>query len=148
MLENVKRVHLIGIGGIGVSGVARALLALGYEVSGSDVRRSQLTDALVDAGATVHIGHDAAHLVGADVVVFSTAIPDTNPELAAARAQGLALAHRAEILGEVIARHAYSVGVIGTHGKGTVSSAITWILEQAGRNPGFIIGGLLENMRQ
>ncbi len=137
--------HLIGIGGIGVSGVAFALLARGHRVTGSDVRDSQLTEALRARGAIVHIGHDPAHLEGADVVVHSTAIPATNPELIAARERGMTVRHRSEVLGELLADFPTSIGVIGTHGKGTVSSAITFCLETAGRSPSFIIGGLLEN---
>jgi len=145
MLEGIQRVHLIGIGGIGVSAVARATLALGYEVTGSDVRESQITEAVRNEGAVVHIGHNAAHIDGADVVIHSTAIPETNPELCAAREKGIPIKHRAELLGAIIDAHAMSVGVVGTHGKGTVSSAITWLLESAGLHPGFLIGGLLEN---
>ncbi|MEZ4268873.1 MAG: UDP-N-acetylmuramate--L-alanine ligase [Myxococcota bacterium] len=145
MLDGVSRVHLIGIGGIGVSGVARALMALGYQVTGSDVRQSQLTEALAAEGATVTIGHDAKLIDGADLVVYSTAVPDTNPELVAARERGVPVRHRAELLGAVLARHKVAVGVIGTHGKGTVSSGISWILEQDGRNPAFIIGGMLHD---
>ena len=145
MLAEKTRVHLIGIGGIGVSGVARALLALGHDVSGSDVRESQLTTWLRQDGARVTIGHAAANIAGADVVVHSTAIPDTNPELVAARAEGVSVRHRSELLGELLDLRPVAVGVVGTHGKGTVSSAITWILEAAGRAPSYIIGGLLEN---
>lgn len=144
-LDRPQTIHLIGIGGIGVSGVARALLALGHRVTGTDVRESQLTLALRALGATIHIGHDPAHLQGADLIVYSTAIPDTNPELAHARAHGLAVRHRSEVLGAIVALYPLSVGVVGTHGKGTTASAITWILEGAGRHPDFIIGGLLEN---
>lgn len=145
MLNGVSRVHLIGIGGIGVSGVARALLALGYDVTGSDVRQSQLTEALEAEGAKVTIGHDARLIDGADLVVYSTAVPDTNPELIAARERGVPVRHRAEVLGAILARHKVAVGVIGTHGKGTVSSGITWLLEQDGKNPAFIIGGMLHD---
>ena len=145
MAKQSKTYHLIGIGGIGVSGVAFALLARGHRVTGSDVRQSQLTLALEAQGATVHIGHSPDHLIGCDVVVYSTAIPDTNPELIAAREQGLVTLHRSEVLGEIVAEFPQSIGVVGTHGKGTVSSAITWCLEKAGRSPSFIIGGLLEN---
>ena len=145
ILDEVRRIHLIGIGGIGVSGVARALVALGFDVTGSDVRESQLTLALRELGATVHIGHDARYVADVDLVVHSTAIPETNPELVAARQSDVSVVHRAQILGAILNRHSSAVGVVGTHGKGTVSSAITWILEQAGRNPNFIIGGLLEN---
>jgi UDP-N-acetylmuramate--alanine ligase len=145
MIDAIERIHLIGIGGIGVSGVARALMAMGYQVSGSDVRESQLTLALRAEGATVHIGHSPDNLADTQLVVRSTAIPESNPELVAAHQRGIQVAHRAELLDAVLAAHELSVGVVGTHGKGTVSSAITWILEAAGRQPGFIIGGLLEN---
>jgi UDP-N-acetylmuramate--alanine ligase len=145
MLEGKGRIHLIGIGGVGVSGVARALLALGHEVTGSDVRESQITSALREEGATVTIGHDAALIIGADIVVHSTAIPETNVELLAARSTGVPIRHRAEILGAIVALHGRSVGVVGTHGKGTVSSAITWLASASDLAPGFIIGGLLEN---
>ena len=145
MIEGVERIHLIGIGGVGVSGVARMLMAMGHTVTGSDVRESQLTLALRAEGATVHIGHDARYVEGADLVIYSTAVPDTNPELKRARELGLRVEHRAQGLGHVLAAHTRSVGVIGTHGKGTVSSMLTWILEAAERRPGFIIGGLLEN---
>ena len=144
MLEGVKRIHLIGIGGIGVSAVARVLLARGFQVTGSDVRESQLTIALRQEGATVTIGHDAALVDDVDLVVYSTAIPDTNPELVAARNNGVKLLHRAEVLGAVLSAW-NSVGVIGTHGKGTVSAMITRILDAANRNPSFIIGGLLQD---
>lgn len=145
-----SRIHLLGIGGIGVSGVAFALIAKGYSVSGTDVRESQLTVALRDAGATVHIGHSAAHLDGVDLVVVSTAIPQSNPELVAARERGLEIRHRSELLGAILHHHPVAIGVIGTHGKGTTSSAIAHILDHACRatgrvGPSFIIGGLLEN---
>jgi len=139
------RIHLIGIGGIGVSGVAHALLAMGYHVSGSDVRESQLTLGLREFGAIVNIGHSAAHLRDVDLVVVSTAIPEGNPELVAARGSGIEVRHRSELLGALVAAHPIAIGVIGTHGKGTTASAISWILEAAGKRPGFIIGGLLEN---
>ncbi|MCO4760155.1 MAG: UDP-N-acetylmuramate--L-alanine ligase [Myxococcales bacterium] len=136
--------HLIGIGGIGVSAVARLLHSRGAKVQGSDVRESQLTLALRDLGIGVHIGHDAAHLAGVDTVVVSTAIPETNPELVAARAQGMEVVHRSEVLGRLL-QERQSVGVIGTHGKGTVSGATTWLLDAGGHEPGYIIGGLLLN---
>ena len=144
MLSGAERVHLIGIGGIGVSAVARVLLARGFRVSGSDVRESQLTKALRTEGARVTIGHDAELVDQADLVVYSTAIPETNPELVAARERGMTVRHRAEILGELLGAWD-SVGVIGTHGKGTVSAMITGILEAAGQDPSFIIGGLLND---
>jgi UDP-N-acetylmuramate--alanine ligase len=136
--------HLIGIGGIGVSGVARLLHARGLDVQGSDVRESQLTLSLRDVGIRVFIGHDAANLKGVDTVVVSTAIPATNPEVVAAKALGLRILHRSQALGALL-EDRRGVGIIGTHGKGTVSAAVTWLLDQAGLKPGFVIGGLLEN---
>jgi len=137
-------IHFIGIGGIGVSAVARVALERGHHVSGSDVRRSQLTDSIAEAGARVTIGHAPENLEGADLVVVSTAIPDHNVELRAAHERGMRVLHRSEVLHE-LARQRTTIGVTGTHGKGTVSSMITWILHEAGWNPGFVIGGLLEN---
>ena len=141
---DIRTVHLIGIGGIGVSAVALVLLARGYRVTGSDVRESQITEALRAEGADIAIGHRADRVDGADLVVYSTAIPETNPELVAARASGVRLRHRAEVLGALLDGWR-SVGVIGTHGKGTVSAMITRILDAAGRRPSFIIGGLLND---
>ncbi len=144
MLQGVSRVHLLGIGGIGVSAVARILIERGFEVSGSDVRESQLTEALRALGARVVIGHRAENVEGAEVVVVSTAIPEDNLELVAARAAGISVVHRAEVLNALI-KDRRTIGVTGTHGKGTVSSMVAWILDQAGHAPGFIIGALLNN---
>lgn len=141
-MEPGTRLHFIGIGGIGVSAVARIAIGKGYVVSGSDVRQSQLTDAMAALGARVHIGHDPSHIDDADVVVVSTAIPDHNVELAAAKERGTTLLHRSELLAAFLSE-GETVGVTGTHGKGTTSSMITRILDVAGRDPGFIIGGLL-----
>jgi UDP-N-acetylmuramate--alanine ligase len=144
MLEDVRRIHLLGIGGIGVSGVARILNGRGFEVSGSDVRESSLTEALRAEGVTVHIGHAPSNIDGAEVVVVSTAIPETNVELVEAKERGVRVVHRSEVLSELIGLYR-TVGVTGTHGKGTVSSMIAWIMDQAGLEPGFIIGGMLNN---
>jgi UDP-N-acetylmuramate--alanine ligase len=141
-----RLVHLIGAGGIGVSAVARLLIARGARVRGSDVRASQLTAQLEALGADLRIGHDPAHLAGVDVVVRSTAIPETNQELVAARALGLPIIHRSEVLGWLLEGRE-AVGVIGTHGKGTTAGAIAWLLDAAGLAPGYVIGGLLENWR-
>lgn len=142
--ERCRRPHLIGIGGIGVSGVARALHARGLDVRGSDVRESSITQALRAEGLRVVIGQRAENLGDADTVVWSTAIPETNPERRAADERGLQVRHRSEVLGALLAGRA-SVGVLGTHGKGTVAALVTWLLEAGGRAPSFIIGGLLLN---
>ena len=145
MLENVQRIHLIGIGGIGVSAVARALHGLGFSIQGSDVRESAITLALRELGMTVTIGHGADNLAGADLVVVSTAIPKTNPEWIAADNAGIPVVHRAEILGAMMRlRRAY--GVIGTHGKGTVTSMLTWILKEHGADPAYMIGAMCHNL--
>lgn len=144
MLHAHDRLHFIGIGGIGVSAVARIAIGRGWTVSGSDVRRSQLTDAMASLGARVSIGHAAENLDDVDVVVVSTAIPEHNVELRTARERGMRVVHRSELLGALLA-DTTSVGVTGTHGKGTTSAMITHILAVAGRDPGFIIGGLLLN---
>ncbi len=144
MIETGSHLHFIGIGGIGVSAVARIALGKGHKVSGSDVRQSQLTDAMQDLGASVVIGHDAKNIDGVDVVVVSTAIPAHNVELVAAKEQGVKLIHRSDLLAHFLSEGT-TIGVTGTHGKGTTSAMITCILDAAGRDPGFIIGGILNN---
>ncbi|OMH33276.1 UDP-N-acetylmuramate--L-alanine ligase [Tersicoccus sp. Bi-70] len=139
-LARLGRVHLIGIGGAGMSAVARILLARGVPVSGSDGRESAVLTALRDLGATVHVGHDAAHLADVDTVVVSTAIRTTNPELAAARATGLTVLHRSEALAAAMTGTDV-VAVAGTHGKTTTTAMTTVLLRETGRDPSFAIGG-------
>jgi len=134
--------HFIGVGGIGVSAVARVLLQRGARVQGSDVRESQLTEAIRALGAHVTIGHAPENLDGADAVVYSTAVPATNVELVEARRRGLPLLHRSEGLALCL-EGLEAVGVTGTHGKGTVSAMVAHGLVVAGLDPTFIIGGLL-----
>ncbi len=141
-LTRPRRFHLLGIGGVGVSAVARLLLQRGFPVSGSDVRESSITRALRDEGATVTIGHSSANLAGADVVVVSTAIPETNPELVAARQAGLPVVHRSVVLGALM-QGRRSIGVTGTNGKGSVSSLVAFLLDRAGLHPSFAIGAML-----
>ena len=143
-LAPVRHAHMIGIGGIGVSAVARLLLARGMKVSGSDVRESSITRALATEGAAVTIGHRADNLSGADLVVRSTAVPDANPELVAAYARGIAVVHRSVVL-DALMDGRWTIGVTGTNGKGSVSALVSWLLDAAGLKPSFAIGAMLLN---
>ncbi len=134
------RVHLVGIGGAGMSGIARVLLARGGQVSGSDAKDSRAVTELRALGATVHLGHDAAHTVGASVVVVSTAITPSNPELVAARAAGTPVLPRAEALAALMVGRR-GVAVAGTHGKTTTTSMLTVAAFHCGVDPSFAIGG-------
>lgn len=141
-LSTVRKAHLIGIGGIGVSAVARLLIARGIDVSGSDVRESSITKALKAEGAQIFIGHKESNLTDADIVVVSTAIPETNVELIAARKAGLKVVHRSIVLDALMVGHR-TIGVTGTNGKGSVAALVTWLLEAASLNPSFAIGAIL-----
>ena len=136
----MTRVHFIGIGGAGMSGIARVLLARGTSVSGSDAKDSLAVASLRALGADVHVGHDAAHVQGADVVVVSTAIRETNPELVAAREAGIVVQRRAEALAELLVGHR-AVAVAGTHGKTSTTSMLTVAAQHCGVDPSFAIGG-------
>jgi UDP-N-acetylmuramate--alanine ligase len=133
-------VHFIGIGGAGMSGIARVLLARGTAVSGSDAKDSLALSALRALGADVHVGHHADYVVGATTVVMSTAIRESNPELAAARASGVRVLKRAEALAELLVDHR-AVAVAGTHGKTTTTSMLTVAAQHCGVDPSFAIGG-------
>ena len=136
-----QQVHFIAIGGYGMSGLAMVLLKAGVRVSGSDVAESDRTEKLKQAGATVHIGrHDAAFVEGADVVVYSTQVPDDNPEMAAAREKGLRIMHRSELLAEFINRQS-GIAMAGTHGKTTTTSMVALLLERGGLDPTVLVGG-------
>jgi UDP-N-acetylmuramate--alanine ligase len=144
MKYKVKRVHFVGIGGAGMSGIAEVLLKLGYQVSGSDVADSATTQRLQERGAKVRIGHDPRHVHGADVVVISTAIKHDNPEIAAARAEHIPVVPRAMMLAELM-RLKQGIAVAGTHGKTTTTSLIASVLAEAGEDPTFVIGGRLNS---
>jgi UDP-N-acetylmuramate--alanine ligase len=133
-------VHFVGIGGIGMSGIAEVLLNLGYPVSGSDLRASDVTRRLESLGAKIHLGHAAPHVAAADVVVVSSAVRADNPEVAAARARDIPVIPRAEMLGELM-RVKDGVAVAGSHGKTTTTTMIAAILALAGLDPTAIIGG-------
>lgn len=139
-----KKVHFIAIGGYGMSGLAMVLIESGMQVSGSDVAASARTERLRDAGAEVFIGgHDARHIQGADVVVYSTQVPAENPELVAARTQGLRVMHRSELLAEFI-NGRQGIAVAGTHGKTTTTSMTALLLERGGLDPTVLVGGEME----
>ncbi len=143
-MKGARKVHFIAIGGYGMSGLAMVLLQEGVRVSGSDVASSDRTERLRRAGAEVHIGrHDAAYIEGADVVVYSTQVPPDNPELAAARARGLKVMHRSELLAEFINKRT-GIAVAGTHGKTTTTSMVALLLERGGLEPTVLVGGEME----
>ncbi|HEX7434281.1 MAG TPA: UDP-N-acetylmuramate--L-alanine ligase [Anaerolineaceae bacterium] len=138
-------VHLIGIGGSGLSGIARVLLESGYTVSGSDRLSSPLAESLRADGVRVCIGHQASNITGVDLVVRSSAIPDDNPEVLAALAAGIPVLKRSEFLGQLM-QGKQSIAIAGSHGKTTTSAMIAWMLVEAGLDPSFIVGGVLKNL--
>ena len=140
----VKRVHFVGIGGAGMSGIAEVLANLKFDVSGSDAHESANTRRLRDMGVQVHIGHDAALVRHADVVVISSAVKESNPEVAAARAAKIPVIPRAEMLGELM-RLQHGIAIAGTHGKTTTTSLVASVLAQGGLDPTFVIGGRLNS---
>jgi UDP-N-acetylmuramate--alanine ligase len=143
MLGRTRRIHFVGIGGIGMSGIAELLANLGYTVSGSDARRSDVTTRLEQSfGVMVFEGHRAEQVGNADVVVFSSAIRATNPEIVEARARAIPVIPRAEMLAELM-RLRFSIAVAGSHGKTTTTSMIALVLERAGLDPTAVIGGRL-----
>jgi len=143
MRHKVKHVHFVGIGGAGMSGIAEVLLTLRYRVSGSDLTESAATRRLRQLGARIHIGHAEDHIAGADAVVVSSAVGDTNPEVAAARAKKIPVVPRALMLAELM-RLRQGIAVAGTHGKTTTTSLVASVLAEGGLDPTFVIGGRLE----
>ncbi|MBS1269119.1 MAG: UDP-N-acetylmuramate--L-alanine ligase [Gammaproteobacteria bacterium] len=145
MRNRVNRIHFVGIGGAGMSGIAGVLLNLGYQVSGSDIVDSPTTEHLREQGAEIHIGHDARWVENSDVVVVSTAIPSDNVELAAARKAKIPAIPRAEMLGELM-RFQRGIAVAGTHGKTTTTSLVSSVLASGGLDPTFVVGGLVNSV--
>jgi UDP-N-acetylmuramate--alanine ligase len=144
-LNTQEHVHFIGIGGYGMSAIARVLLEMGYRVSGSDEVRQELTEKLAARGALVYIGHQAEHVRGADLVVYSSALPKDNVEIVAAEKLNIPIIHRAQMLARLLnARR--GVAVAGAHGKTTTSSMIALIMEAGGLDPTYIIGGEIMNV--
>ncbi len=141
-MGRVRRIHFVGIGGAGMSGIAEVLLNLGYRVSGSDLKESPATRRLQELGATVRIGHAAGHVARADAVVTSSAVNEDNPEVRAARDARIPVVPRAEMLAELM-RFRFGVAVAGTHGKTTTTSLVASVLAEGGLDPTFVIGGRL-----
>ncbi len=144
--KKYERVHFIGIGGSGMSGIAEVLLNLGFTVTGSDLARQETTRHLEELGARVFYGHDPANPVGADLVVVSSAIRDDNPELLAAREMGIPVIPRAQMLAELM-RVKFSIAIAGMHGKSTTSSMVAQVLAHAGLDPTVVIGGRFRGAR-
>lgn len=144
MRHKVKHIHFVGIGGAGMSGIAEVLLNLGFSISGSDLASNAVTQRLKNMGATIHLGHAAGNLNAADVVVVSTAVKSDNPEVTTARERNIPVVPRAMMLAELM-RFRQGIAIAGTHGKTTTTSLIASILAEAGMDPTYVIGGLLES---
>src|SRR5215470_4822623 len=140
MFAKLQRVHFVGIGGIGMSGIAEVLLNLGYTISGSDVKTSAVTERLAAMGAVISEGHRAENVKGADVVVISSAVAAENPEVLEARDQHIPVIPRAEMLAELM-RLKYGIAIAGMHGKTTTTSMVAAVLAQAGLDPTVVVGG-------
>ena len=147
MIKKMRRihcVHFVGIGGSGMSGIAEVMLSLGYKVQGSDLKANKQTRRLENQGATIFVGHAAENIANADAVVVSSAVDETNAEVACARTRRLPVVQRAEMLAELM-RFRYSVAVAGTHGKTTTTSLVASVLAEGGLDPTFVIGGRLKS---
>ncbi len=143
-MRRIDTIHFVGIGGSGMGGIAEVLINLGYTVQGSDLKPNGVTERLTKLGARIAIGHAAANVQGADVVVVSSAVDQQNPEVVAAHAQRTPVVPRAQMLGELM-RFRYSIAVAGTHGKTTTTSLVASILAEGGEDPTFVIGGRLKS---
>jgi len=145
-LPEIKQAHCIGIGGIGLSAIAEILLSKGITVTGSDMKESEITDRLIKAGARIFLGHRAKNVDGADLVIFSAAVSQDNPELVRAGELGIPVVTRAGILGILMKECENSIAVAGTHGKTTTTSMISLILEKANKKPTILVGGILSEI--
>lgn len=142
-LSEYKNVHCIGIGGVGLSAIAEILISRGYNVSGSDMKQSEITENLKNKGADIYIGHRAENVEDAELIVYSAAIAEENPEIIRAREKNIPLASRAEILGVLMDEYENSIAISGTHGKTTTTSMVSLILERAKLEPTILVGGNL-----
>ncbi len=145
MYGKIEKIHFVGIGGIGMSGIAEVLLNLGYKVSGSDLRRSEITERLASLGGEIFYGHLRENVVGVGVVVTSSAVKDDNPEVQEARENLIPVIPRAEMLAELM-RMKYGIAIAGTHGKTTTTSMVATLLGYAGIDPTIVIGGRLNSL--
>jgi len=145
MYRKIRRIHFVGIGGIGMSGIAEVLLNLGYEISGSDLVSTEITKRLDEMGAAIHRGHEASHIGNADVVVTSTAVRADNPEILAAHRRNVPVIPRAEMLAELL-KIKFSIAVSGSHGKTTTTSIVATLLAHGGLDPTMVIGGKLASI--
>ncbi len=143
-MGRIRRIHLVGIGGSGMGGIAEVLINLGYAVSGSDLRENSVTRRLAGLGAELFVGHRASQVTGCDVVVVSSAVDPGNPEIVAARQRRVPVVQRAEMLAELM-RFRHGIAVAGTHGKTTTTSLTASLLAEAGLDPTFVVGGLLNS---
>ncbi|MFP8967133.1 UDP-N-acetylmuramate--L-alanine ligase [Pokkaliibacter sp. CJK22405] len=141
-MRRIRQIHFVGIGGVGMCGIAEVLLNQGYKISGSDLKPSLTTRRLEEQGAQVFYGHTPSNIDGADVVVISSAVKDSNPELQAAKEQRLPIVRRAEMLAELM-RYRHGIAIAGTHGKTTTTSLMASVLTQGGMDPTYVIGGKL-----
>ena len=144
MMRRIQRIHFVGIGGSGMSGIAEVLAGLNYTISGSDISNSPVISRLLSLGVDVTIGHRASNVTDTDVLVVSSAINESNPELIAAREKRIPVVPRAEMLAELM-RYRFSIAVAGTHGKTTTTSLIASLMAEAEMDPTFVIGGVLNN---
>ncbi len=146
MFRHVKRVHFIGIGGIGMSGIAEVLCNLKFQVSGSDLKKSRNTDRLELFGATIYEGHAAENVGDSQVCVYTSAAKDDNPEIIEARERGIPIIPRAEMLAELMSLKPYAVAVAGTHGKTSTTSMVATVLGHAGVDPTTVVGGIVDTL--
>ncbi|MCB4791390.1 MAG: UDP-N-acetylmuramate--L-alanine ligase [Elusimicrobia bacterium] len=146
MFKKIQHIHFVGIGGAGMSGIAEVLLNLGYEVSGSDLKRTEVTDYLKNKGAKIFIGHNKRNIKDADVVVTSTAVKRDNPEVVVSLKKKIPVIPRIEMLAE-LARLKYTISIAGTHGKTTTTSLTALVVEAGGFDPTVVIGGRLKNKK-
>jgi len=146
MYQKSKKIHFVGIGGIGMSGIAELLLNLGYKVSGSDLNTTAITEHLRALGGIIHQGHDEENIGEAEVVVTSSAIAGDNPEVQAARARRIPVVQRAEMLAELMRLKKFGIAIAGSHGKTTTTSMVAWLLSQAGFDPTIVIGGRVDSL--